>query len=319
MAAFDDDAGKVTVFGQSAGAHSISTLIASPLVDGLFQQAIVQSVGVMRPVASLKEAESFGASFGSSIKDLRAIPAAELVERLRKSPSRGSKITTWPTLSIVADGLVVRQPDFKAYGQGQFQKVRVMVGNVANEGGGAARSIPVKTVPEFSSYLSVNFPGFETRAHQAYAITQDSQIPQALADVYSDTQFLYGSREMLNADKRYEVPAYRYVFSRHRNNAAAAPIHGDELQFVFDNLSAPHRGRQRPFDATDEKVAHDMADAWVRFARTGSPAGGQLAAWRPYDPASQAYMNFGDSPVVASGLDSPRLDLIRDYYAAQRR
>ncbi|MDM0116045.1 carboxylesterase family protein [Variovorax sp. J22R133] len=150
-------------------------------------------------------------------------------------------------------------------------------------------------------------------------MTQESHVSQALADLYSDTQFLYGSREMLNADKQYGVPAYRYVFSRHRNNTAAAPIHGDELQFAFDNLRAPHRGRQRPFDATDEKVASEMADAWVRFAKTGSPAGGQLTSWRPYDTTSQAYMDFGDSADASSGLDSPRLDLIRDYYAAQRR
>ncbi|MDM0116044.1 carboxylesterase family protein [Variovorax sp. J22R133] len=142
VGAFGGDAAKVTVFGQSAGAHSISTLISSPMADVLFQQAIMQSVGVMRPVAPLKEAENFGASIGASIKDLRAVPASELVERLKKASARGQKIMTWPPLSIVADGLVVRQPDFKAYGQGQFQRVRVVVGNVANEGAGLHAAFP---------------------------------------------------------------------------------------------------------------------------------------------------------------------------------
>jgi para-nitrobenzyl esterase len=318
-AAFGGDAGKVTVFGQSAGAHSISTLIASPLADGLFQQAIMQSVGVMRPMSTLKEAEAYGSSFGSSIKDLRNLPAADLVERLRKAAPGESEMTRSRPLSIVADGHVVPQPDFRAYGQGQFQKVRVLVGNVANEGGGATRNLPVKTTQDLRSYLGRNFPGMENRALQAYGVAQDAQVPQALADLFSDTQFLFGTREMLKAENQFDVPAYRYVFSRHRNGAAAAPIHGDELQFVFDNLRAPHRGRQRPFDPTDEIVARAMADAWVRFAKTGNPGGGELPAWPACQGSSQAFMDFGDAPRAASGYDSARLDLVRDYYAAQRR
>ena len=124
---------------------------------------------------------------------------------------------------------------------------------------------------------------------------------------------------MLRAANQHGVPAYRYVFSRHRNNAAAAPIHGDELQFVFDNLRASHRGRQRPFDATDEQVAKAMADAWVRFAKTGSPAGDGLPNWPAYQATSQAHLEFGNAPRAGSGYESPRLDLIRDYYALQRR
>jgi para-nitrobenzyl esterase len=317
--AFGGDARKVTVFGQSAGAHSISTLIAAPMAEGLFQQAIMQSVGVMRPMASLKDAEAYGASFGTSVKALRAVPAAELVERLKNAPVRESQVTAARTLSIVADNLVVRQPDYQAYGRGQFQRIPVLVGNVSNEGGGAVRNLPVKTTADLDRYVAHNFPGLEGRARQVYGTSQDAQVPQALADVYSDVQFLFGSREMLRADNRYGVPAYRYVFSRHRNDAAAAPIHGDELQFGFDNLRALHRGRMRPFNATDEQVARSMADAWVRFAKTGSPAGGDVAAWRPYDAASQAYMNFGDTPAASTGFASARLDLVRDYYANQRR
>lgn len=318
-AAFGGDAGNVTVFGQSAGAHSISTLVASPLAEGLFQQAIMQSVGVMRPMSTLKEAEAYGTSVGSSIKELRKLTAAEVVERLSKAALREPEMTSSRPLSIVADGHVVRQPDYRAYGQGKFQKVRVLVGNVANEGGGATRNLAVKTTQDLRSYLGRTFPGMEGRAFQAYGVAQDAQVPQALSDLFSDTQFLFGAREMLKAHNQFGVPAYRYVFSRHRNGAAAPPSHGDELQFVFDNLRAPHRGRQRPFDPTDEIVAHAMADAWVRFAKTGNPGGGELPTWPAYQGSSQAYLDFGDVPRAASGYDSARLDLVRDYYAAQRR
>ena len=43
IAGFGGDAGNVTVFGESAGAHNVYALLASPLAKGLFHRAIAQS------------------------------------------------------------------------------------------------------------------------------------------------------------------------------------------------------------------------------------------------------------------------------------
>ena len=57
ISAFGGDSSNVTIFGESAGGHNVAALYASPLAQGLFHKAIVQS-GIVS-TASAVQAESY--------------------------------------------------------------------------------------------------------------------------------------------------------------------------------------------------------------------------------------------------------------------
>jgi para-nitrobenzyl esterase len=111
--------------------------------------------------------------------------------------------------------------------------------------------------------------------------------------------------------------AYLYYFTHVPPRPDAekyGAYHAAEIVYAFDNLSkTPYAN-----GPTDRSLAQAMSGCWVRFAATGDPNGGNLPPWKPYDTASEPYLEFGDAVRPGQHLLKAECDFYDAHAAAKR-
>lgn len=327
ISAFGGDPNNVTIFGESAGGQAVSEIMASPLADGLYHKAIMQSgvYGYKHDRTAMQSgpyppAENQGQDFfvvaglahvDATAADLRAIPAADIMS---VPVPKGINFRIWMPAS---DGYVLPNTVAETIVANDMNDVPILLGYNADEhsilfhydGINDVYTAHPKTQGQAIAALKSRFgPNAETLI-KSYGFDNPDTRPKAERDMYGDIIFGVSTRLLAKTHVKNSHVAYLYHFTRKPPSPKQTldAFHASEIPFVFDNQNL------FPFSDADLPLTDAMADYWTNFAKTGNPNGRGLPQWPSYDPATDQWLKLDHEIEVVSGLRKEKLDALEAY------
>jgi para-nitrobenzyl esterase len=316
---FGGDPHRVMIFGESGGGRKVGTLLAMPAAKGLFHRAVIQSGPTIR--VRTPEDATFATQAvieelqigESNLEKLQELPYERIMKAYFVASRKHNFNHTTTGFAPVVDGTVLPAHPFDPVAADVMPEVPLIVGCNRTEYtlqlAGDAEAFRLDEAgmrKRVEAFLGDKAP----EVIEAYRKAEPNASPSELFFLMI-SDFRYCAPIATIAERRAALnagPVYAYYFTWEtpvRNGELRSP-HALEIPFVFDNTEIAARftgGGERAL-----KLADAMSDAWIAFARDGSPTTPKLPTWSLYDAVKRETMVFND-----------RSELVSDPYGARRR
>jgi para-nitrobenzyl esterase len=317
ISSFGGDPDNVTIFGESAGGHSVGQLMASPLATGLFHRAIAQSgTGFQQFQAIDSSMENIsGFEAGDRLAQMIGVSGKEEIQALRgMSTDELAAAAVSPLLTSTfhpqIDGYALPQPTALAFAQGKQARVPLMVGSNADEGSvlymfgmnpidGGSLERP-QSVDAWQQMLERDFGDQAADVSSHFAVDDDGDVIEIAAKLMGDSWF--GRHAYYMAERHADASPNTYLYFFERTPPAPEQTigagHAQELFSVFKN-----RVPFWPTDARDDELDEEMQGYWARFAQSGNPNNEELPDWPVFDSVSRQEMAFANDRSFARPVE----------------
>nr|QCC89017.1 carboxylesterase 2 [Meteorus pulchricornis] len=340
---------RVTIFGQGSGATSVHYHMLSPMSQGLFKSAILQSGTAVSPWAitytpkdnAMALGEFLGLNASNTIdlveklKDINGLELAAAVAGLIVTGNIGENSFVPTVESDVGQEIFLSNDPWTLIKYGDIADVPTIIGLTKDESKFMIKGL-IMEAAEYQDHLckfipddlNITDPVLRKEIAETFSEFYFNKEPikqniEALTELLGDAEYNHGpllSARIMNS--RMSSPVYEYLFNyftshgilKNLTEVEEGIVHCDDLVFLFHSNylnNTPESG------SNDAEITDEMVEMWTNFAKKGNPSVTMKTAKIEWEPMGEdeKYLDINQNVGMKNSLFKERVTLWANLYS----